>query len=242
MNGTELAARFSYITNVLRYCGPKEAGEAFIKYVKNKDNKEEVAKAIKKFEGLYPYLRTIAEATEKDYLDYDVVEAYWIGNELLDELGDKEVSKAVERLMKRGLPKSIGEKAIKELPKGFPLHHDFNVMYVGVGNITGSVPVTLQNMENCRVSWGEVVKVQKGTLLVRKQPLKFISNEYVLGETETVNAVYLPKMLPDVKKGDIVALHWGFAPIILTREQQANLEKYTGRVRAITNEWLKSKR
>ena len=34
----------------------------------------------------YPYLLTIAEKHNKQFYDYDAVEAYWIGNDLLDAL------------------------------------------------------------------------------------------------------------------------------------------------------------
>ena len=34
MNGIELAARFSYITNSLHFCGPSEANKEFLEYFK----------------------------------------------------------------------------------------------------------------------------------------------------------------------------------------------------------------
>ena len=85
MKGVELAARFAYITNFLRYCGPEEASKQFNEYIEKQDNEKDVEASLKKFEGLYPYLSSIAEKTGKIFTDYDVVEAYWIGNKLLDK-------------------------------------------------------------------------------------------------------------------------------------------------------------
>src|SRR3989338_4408303 len=194
MDGTELAARFSYITNSLGFCGPEEASGQFINYIMGKGSPEKVESSIKKFEGLYPYLSSIAEKSKKHLLDYEVVEAYWIGNKLLDDFNDMDMKLIVTKLMQRGLPKSIGQKLIDEIPSGFLPHHNFNVFYVGVGKTTGSVETTLQNMDNCRVSWGRVVEVLKDKLIVQTRYLKKDSY-YYLSEPENRTVVYLPRML-----------------------------------------------
>lgn len=227
MNGIELALRFSYITNSLRFCGPEEAKGQFLQYLDNKNNESEVKSSLLKFEGLRPYLSSIAEKAKIDCFDYKVAEAYWIGNELLDGFNCDDIRDIVAKLMLRGLPKSIADGLIAKLPSGLVPHHNFNVMYVGVGNLTGSVPATLQNMDNCRVSWGKVAEVMHDKLLVQTPPLKKENSKLVLGEEETKTAVYLPKMLPNIKKDDVVALHWGFAALALTQGQLENLKRYT---------------
>src|SRR3989338_10707502 len=159
MKGIELAARFSYITNSLRFCGPEEASKQFLQYLDKRNNEKKVKDSLLKFEGLYPYLSTIAEKNNKDIFDYEVVEAYWIGNKLLDNITDEDNKKIIRKLMQRGLPKSIGLDLIKNLPSGLVPHHNFNVMYVGVGRLTGSVETNLQNMDNYRISYGKVLEV-----------------------------------------------------------------------------------
>ncbi|MBR9699165.1 hypothetical protein GOV09_01770 [Candidatus Woesearchaeota archaeon] len=233
MKGIELCLRFSYITNKLRFCGPEEAQKHFLTYLENKDNTSEVEDSLEKFEGLWPYLHAIASKHGLDEFDYKVIEAYWIGNELLDSFSDDDMKNIVVALMKRGLPKSIGESVISKMPSGFFPHHNFNVFYVGVGNITGAVEATLQNMDNCRVGWGEVVEVGD-SLIVKTQSLKK-DEKFFLSEEETKNIVYLKEMLPTVKKGDIVALHWGFAPYILTSEQLENLKRYNQKIIDVLN-------
>src|SRR3989344_3302055 len=112
MNGTELALRFSYITNHLQYCGPHEASKQFLEYLQHKNNEELVHQSIRKFEGLYPYLLTIAEKHKRDLFDYEVVEAYWIGNHLLDAFTEDVLKGIIKKLMQRGLPSSIGKELI----------------------------------------------------------------------------------------------------------------------------------
>jgi len=232
MNGHELCIQFSYITNVLQYCGP-QCSEAFKQYLREKNNKEAVEEAFKKFEGLYPYLTAIAKKHNKHFLDYDVVEAYWIGNKLLDAFTDDDVKDIIRLLMTRGLPKSIGEELITKMPTGFVPHHAFNVFYVGVGRITSSVDVTLQNMDNCRPSWGKVLEILPDKLLVQTQPL-VKKDKIELGEEETKTIIYHKEFLQP-KIGDIVALHWGFACAVLTEDQVKRLEHYTNKILALTH-------
>lgn len=235
MDGTELAIRFSFSTNLLRFCGPEKATDAFQRYLNNKDNPEEVRHLFKQFEGLYPYLSVLAEKAGKDFLDYEVVEAYWIGNALLDTCTDEEVKALIDRLAQRGLPASHTASLKKNLPSGLVLHHNFNVYYVGVGRITSSVETTLANMDNCRTGWGVVQEVLPDKLMVETSPLELHKGMVVWGKPETKTAVYLPDTLNAVKEGDRVALHWGYAPVVLSEEQRKNLEKYDQKLLAVLN-------
>lgn len=235
MDGTELCVRFSYITNKLRFCGPEEAQPSFYRYLTKKDNKDEVRKDIERFEGLLPYLKAIAGKAGKDILDDEVVEAYWLGNGLLDDFDDEDMKAIITALTKRGLPRSMGKKLIADLPSGFFPHHDFNVFYVGVGNITQSVDATLQNMDNCRISCGKVMEVvSKDTCMVMTRPLGKKGNQFRLGEEEPKTAVFLPEVT-QLKEDDLVALHWGFIPMVLEEKQVENLQKYQQRLLDILN-------
>lgn len=236
MNGTELAVRFSYITNSLRFCGPKEAQDQFLKYLDNKDNEIRVQELLLKFESLRPYITQIAEKVDKDCFYYDVMEAYWIGNNLLEKFNDIDMKEIILKLVMRGLPKSTADKLLVNLPSGLVPHHNFNVMYVGVGSTTKSVENNIQNMDNCRISWGKVLEVQQEKLIVSSKTLKKNDEKkFYLGEEETKTAIYQKKMLPTVKKDDTVALHWGFAPLILSNVQLNNLEKYTKKIIDVLN-------
>lgn len=235
MDGIELACRFSYITNSLHYCGPSEAAPTFLRYIAHHDNADEVRASLKKFEGLYAYLKVIAQATGKDFLDRDVVESYWIGSSLLNKLQPEHLKQIIETLAQRGFPASMAQERINNLPSNIVAHHDFNVLFMGVGLTSGKVEPTLINMENCRVNFGTVVDFHGPNLIVQSPSLQYKEGKFSLSAPVTRTVTYLPQMLGAIKKGDVVAIHWGFAPLVLSASQLDNLKTYTARVRDAMN-------
>lgn len=229
MDGYELSGRFSYITNALKYCGPDDGHKDFHKYILSHDAvlKGGLRENIKKFEALYPYLKFIAEKTGKDYMDYDVVEAYWMGNELLDQFNCEDMKGLVRLLMKRGLPETLGKQLIDNMPtSAFPFH-TFHVLYIGVGNVTGHVKSTVQNMDNCRISYGKISEIFGTQLIVDTDMLTTENDRVTLKRNETKTVVYIPELLQGIKINDYVALHWGFACKKLDEREIRNIEKYT---------------
>src|SRR5690349_13936576 len=82
--GPILFARYAFGPNRLGYCGPDAVVELFEEGTRGGDERalRELAQG---FEGAWPYLELIARANRiDDPLDRRVVEAYWLGNELLD--------------------------------------------------------------------------------------------------------------------------------------------------------------
>src|SRR3954468_8074564 len=77
-------ARYAYGPNRLGYCGPDAADELLGEAADGGDLRRirELATA---FEGAYPFLELIAHSNGiADPLDDRVVEAYWLGGELLE--------------------------------------------------------------------------------------------------------------------------------------------------------------
>ncbi|VVB81405.1 Uncharacterised protein [uncultured archaeon] len=219
MNGTELCCRFSGITNSLNYCGPSDAHRTFARFMQAGEGEREVQELLSRFEGLFPYLQLIAKKHNLQPFDYRVVEAYWLGNELLDAFTVDDFRSFLPELGKRGLP--IVRQLQEKVPEGAIPHHTFNVLFVGVGQITGSVPTTLENMQNCMASWGEVISPSavKGSVLIK-------NNGYSLSEAE--RTVRFGLVHPKI--GDKVAIHWGECVHILNQQQYENLQKYTEKV------------
>lgn len=222
MDGIEFAARFSYQPNKLRYCGPGNANNLFLGYIKSYANKEEVVKALKHFEAAWPYYELIAKKNKKKPLNYDVVEAYWLGNELLAKVKYSDLKKHILALQKRGLPKSIAEGLAKRLPQGMLPHHLFHVMFVGVGMLTGKVKTTLPNMDQCRIFPATVLSVGK-KLKISYRPLALCNNKIVIGAQKTASIGWSRAFFPDLKVGDIVAVHWKFAVMKLDDGQIISL-------------------
>ncbi len=226
--GLELGARFSSITNRLRYCGPKDAYVDFYKLLRGKKyDREKIREHFKKYEGLYVYLDIISKKYNKDLLDYNVIESYWLGNKFLDNFTRKNFIDIINGLVKRGLPKNYAEDAIKRLPDGMNPHHSFNVLFVGVGRTSGTVPTNIMTMNKCIVSIGEILKITKRQLLVNVPLLSVVDGKLVFLKPTIEYVEYIKDFLPGLKIHDKIAMHWDFACKILTEKEEDNLKRYT---------------
>ena len=84
--GPLLFARYAYPPNSLGYCGA-DATRTLLEYGDARASDGGLAELARTFEGAWPYLTLIAHANEiADPLDPRVVQAYWVGNELLDRV------------------------------------------------------------------------------------------------------------------------------------------------------------
>jgi len=229
MNGVQLCARFSIATNRLNYCGPADAEPTLYRTIVDGEELEASAKALRKFEALEPYLQAIAEKHGQDLFDHDVVEAYWIGNDLLEPFTRDDFRRILETLQRRGLGRPIAARLAAHLPEHPIPHHAFHVTFVGVGAVTGKVATTLENMEMCRPSWGRVTRVEGNTAHVEKPSLTLDGEKLGLGEAREAAYDFDPRLLPGLQGGDWVALHWGWPTMALSPTQLARLRDYTMR-------------
>ena len=86
IDGLARCSRYSFGPNRLHYCGPDKTREIY-DYIKEGAGDAGLGLILKEFKTLYPYLRLIAEANNiRNHFDDRVVEAYWIGNELLENV------------------------------------------------------------------------------------------------------------------------------------------------------------
>ena len=229
MTGIPLCARFSLPTNRLGFCGTPEAGRWFFQAIAEGNEIERAGRALQTFEALYPYLETIGDVAGLDPLGVRVVEAYWIGNELLDRDWREPFRALLDRLTSRGLPRSFADRLIASLPDGAIPHHTFHVLFVGAGAVTGHVPTTLPNMERCRVSWGTVREVHERTVSVEGPGLRWDGHRFSVGPPRTVTVARDPELVRDLTAGGTVAVHWEDAVSVLDPGRLAALARYTQR-------------
>ena len=130
-------------------------------------------------------------------------------------------------LTKRGLPKKHADYLISKLPKEMNLTHSFNVLFVGVGMTTGSVPTNIITMNKCIISIGKVLKILKEELIVAVKPLIIKQELLEFGEQEIQHVEYNPDFFKNIKIGDKIGIHWDYACKILTKKEETNLKKYT---------------
>jgi len=229
MDGVRLAARFSLPTNRLRYCGPTEGPPILERAISEGEGLAEARSVIERFESVTPYLNAIARRDGRDPFDARVVEAYWIGNELLEGFTRAEFRGILDTLQRRGMPRGIAARLAAGLPETPIPHHAFHVTYVGVGVVTGHVPTTLDNMDRCRPSWGRVVRV-KGRLAQALRPtLELRDGVLGWGPPERLYFEVDPRFLPGLQVDDWVAFHWRWPVVILEPRQLAKLREFTAR-------------
>jgi uncharacterized protein DUF6390 len=226
-DGVALCARFSIATNRLQYCGPRDAEPALYRAITEHTELDRARDALRRFEALNPYLEAIAEKHRLDPFDARVVEAYWVGNDLLDAFDRADFPPLLDRLVRRGLPRSTADRLLKWLPDRAIPHHVFHVAFVGVGEVTGHVETTLANIEACRPAAARVTAVDGRTIRLRGPVLGVADGRLTL-ERETERALpFDPAILPGVSAGDPVAIHWSHPALVLSSTQVASLEKYT---------------
>jgi Family of unknown function (DUF6390) len=236
MDGVQLGARFSIATNRLQYCGPADAEPLLYRAITAAGDRSSAGRALLRFEALAPYLELLGRTHGLDPLDRRVVEAYWIGNELLDGFEREEFLPLLDALVTRGLPRAEADRLAHGLPRHPLPHHVFHVSYVGVGAVTGHVATTLANLEACRPAGAEVVAVGPERLTVRQPALRLVEGRLELGGAHERELRYDPRVLPTVAVGSIVAIHWGWPALELDADQARALERYSERSWSAANE------
>jgi len=225
--------------NRLGYCGPDENDVLFDALVNNTPTKK-LLKALTGFKAAYPYLRFIAESQGfEDPFDYRAVEAYWIGNEVLKNIAPNEFYDHLRERFQKKFPKEHIKQLLKTQPfAAFPHHalHVFNAFSTmgtapdALATANGPDDKVAQIMDKCRISWGKVIGWEDDHLLVEYEPVKRNDGKLYLGQpmrTKVLAEVQERSFVKDIKPGDWVSFHWGFACTTLTPQQVVNLRKYT---------------
>lgn len=230
--GTILWARYSFSPNRFGYCGPDANLDLFERAVRI-INDQKLREILSDFEAAYPYVQFIASENRiKDPFDWRVVEAYWLGNELLNKISlNKFYNHLKDRFQKR-TQSQILESLISKIPAGAKPHHSFHVLeiYQRFGSWRGiDLGPVIETINNCLISWGKVISIDNNFLDVEYQPLEF-DHKLRFTNPQIKKIEYKFKdhsFLPGLKIGDWVSIHWNWACDILTHQQLKNLKKWT---------------
>ena len=179
LSGAVVCARYALAPNLYRYCGPDTGGD-LADYAAAELADRGLAEYLAKFETLYPYLRVIAQANGvNDPLDTRVVEAYWVGNELLERVKEKELYKVLvdcQLLPKRLSPKEAGV-IYRKIDQRARLHHSFHVLNVFSKTGWRMRAETVETMDKCRISWGQITdlrfKIHDLRITLKSQELRY---------------------------------------------------------------------
>lgn len=221
----KLASLFSYSPNHKGYCGRDSAGDAFTQCI-TKSKCDTVSQELKHFIVLYPYLKTIATLAGLSPFDYKVIEAYWIGNKLLEDMPMSGYEILLKEFKKQGVPPWLIDSLKKKKPEKFIPNHLFQVLHVGVGQASGSVPFDLKSINSCMIRWGEVTtRSEEGIELMLTKLTKSKERYKLTSVKEKYSIDACPFFSPRV--GDTVAVHWGHVVKKLTKREETNLTYWT---------------
>ena len=239
MSGLLRFIHYGFMPNHLGYCGGDDNPELLARACAGSADRG-LEPLLRKFTGALPYLKLIARANGiADPFDERVVEAYWIGSDLLRGV---EVRQLYDDLMDRfrpQLPANVLKWVAGKAPAGAKPHHNFHVF--DVHSRAGEQGMSVETMDACRVSWGTVVSDLGAEVLVERQPLQLGQGSLRLGPT-TVTVAHRQidghGYLPPLQPGTSVSLHWGWICEPLAENQVRNLRRWTDQHLTMANQTL----
>ncbi len=223
-DGAVRFARYAVPPNSLGYCGVDEP-DALVQLASARTAPADLRHLIRQFTGALPHLTEIARANHRrDVFGAAVIEAYWVGNRLLrhthperwaDGLGQPELSAGAMRLLRA---------LFGDTPDDAWQHHSYQVF--GSMRRRTEFPDRLQAMDQCRIGWGCVERVEPGRLWIRRAPLLEGPGGVSLGAACVVSVRLPPPGLSNlagVRPGAWVSTHWGWACERLSTAEVRNL-------------------
>jgi hypothetical protein len=232
-SGASLFARYAFPPNELGYCGP--ADQEWERDLEGDPHAAERDHIVRQFDGAWPYLEFIGGYRRMDPLDPRVVEAYWLGNELLDGIDMLVWGNAIEERFRyrAGSEWSAMENSIVG---GRPTHayHVFCV-YPWAGLLrSGHTDQALHVIDRCRIRWGTVEDVGRDRVMVASQPLIWDGSTLTLGPAVLESVRFRTGHSP-LRVGSAVSLHWDYVCDVIGTAQSASIARETSRHLAIVN-------
>lgn len=230
--GLALCARYSYPPNSLFLCG-LDRQEDLKWYSTHQQGDKGTIEILSCFSTLYPYLTLIAHENDiADPFDKRVVEAYWLGNDLLYQIPISSFVSHLDEILK--LRKKIKRKELEiildKVSSGALPCHSFHVLNVGRRTGHLNLPYTLETMDACLINWGKVKRINFNSITVETKPLKLLNSKLEFGHP--IQRILMFQGEKDVLStqltiGDFISYHWGYFCQRLTKAQLNNLIFYT---------------
>jgi Family of unknown function (DUF6390) len=238
--GPVLFARYAYPPNALGYCGPSDPA-ALWGAAAEADDLRGLSALAARFEGAWPYLQLIAACNGiPDPLDRRVVEAYWVGNRLLERVPSGLLIASLEDRFGRRTRGDF-EAIASAVPRGAVAHHSFHVfgVYPWLGLLrAGMEGAPLTVLDRCRIRWGKVIACDGDTVTVCNRGLVLRGHRLVLGEERVEQANFAvdgTALVDALAPGDTVSLHWDWVCDRLSPIGVKRLRAYTARVLRAVN-------
>lgn len=231
-NGLALCSRFAYPPNSLSLCGPNK--QKNLKwYTETAKIDKGTSEILSKFTTLFPYLTLIAvENNIRDPFSIKVVEAYWLGNNLLNIVRKQKYIHTLSDnigLRKKLKGKNLESVFQKVISGGLP-HHSYHVL--NIYKRTGHLDInhTIETMDACIINWGKIVKINIGSLVIKTKPLRIVGNKLAFDKPlmrKIIAQGDKDLSFSKLKVGDWISYHWGYFCQKLNSYQLHNLTYYT---------------
>lgn len=237
--GAVLFARYAYPPGALGYCGPEDARGVLEAAATGRDDPE-VHRLLRGFEGAWPYLTLIAAAAGLRPLDAAVVEAYWVGNDLLRRPTAAALGRLLEEQFHRRLSPAGWAGLTAAAGVGGVAHHSYHVLavYPWVGLLRGGRTEPLRVLDRCRIRWGQVTALTGDRAVVRSAPLRWDGRVLSLGAARAEEARVAAdglRLPGGLAVGDWCALHWDWVCDRLSARQLTALRRVTAHHLALVN-------
>ena len=217
LDGFVITSKYCYHTTKLGYCGPKEMSKDIYESAKYGVITTDVENAMKIFAAFPVYYNLISSLSGMEMFSEDVVEAYWLGNDLSLGVKTSVLKKHLEdTILKLPLHAERLKPRIDAMPNGCRPTHNFHVLVLG--SVTGVLPENMKNLNRCVVNTGEVMK---GNMVIYR-PLIEKGRRVSLGKPVETKMKF---DFCDASPGDIVSLHWGYAVQNLNQRKMKDLKK-----------------
>jgi len=240
VSGTTRFVRYAFMPNRLQYCGGDD-NRAILDYAVADVREPPLDRMLRKFSGALPYLQLIAQRNDiADPFDERVVEAYWIGNDLLQRVEARELYDHLRDRYRGELSPRVLDRIAAKAPAGARPHHSFHVLDVWRQTERGRNEV-LATIDSCRISWGRVTAVEPGELVVERAPIELSGGTLALGTPRSERVIRMLEgngFVSSASVGDVVSIHWSWACEVLNSRQAAALERYTVRHLGLANQTL----
>ncbi len=237
--GTLRFIRYAFMPNRLRYCGGDD-NQTLFQYGIEQASDGGLSPLLRRFSGALPYLQLIARANAiADPFDPRVVEAYWIGNDLLEGVEVRQLYDSLLERFGKQLQGRTRDLVLGKAPAGARPHHSFHVL--DVHSRIGELGHSLATLDNCRVSWARVERVELGELMVDRQALVLRDGRLILAAPQSeriLRQIEGRGFADEAHPGDWVSVHWGWACEVLTVAQRTQLERYTRHNLSIANQTI----
>ena len=230
--GDVLFARYAFPPNELGYCGPDDPDVLLRHATAAGEPADEIARRARLFDGAWVYLELIAAAAGiPDPMDARVVEAYWVGNELLDAVDPEVFLATLRRRFAGQLGGPMADRWRSMGPAHAVAHHSFHVfaVYPWTALLAVRSDTAVSILDSCRIRWGTVTGVDGVRVRVRSRPLTWDGRRLRLGTARiesvrwSIDGVSGDAPAP----GDVVACHWDWVCDRLTAAQATELAART---------------